>query len=102
MRLTHAYLGAHYIHHFFIILRDKFYIEFPSIKIDDVICANLGAGPPHPNHDRFRPSGGGNGTSAAAMILRSLFRRVGSMGDTVAVTSMPYLLGVVGGRRVRG
>ena len=93
-----------YIHRF-IILRDIFYYEFLSIKIDDdivdVICTNLGAGPPQPNHDRFRSSGGGNGTSAAAMISRSLFRRVGSMDDTVAVMSMPYLLGVVGGRRVR-
>ena len=94
-----------YIHRF-IILRDIFYIEFPSIKIDDdivdVICANLGAGPPHPNHDRFRPSGGGNGTSAAAMISRSLFRHVGSIGDTVAVMSMPYFLGVVGGETREG
>ena len=94
-----------YIHRF-IILRDIFYYEFLSIKIDDdivdVICANLGAGPPQPNHDRFRPSGGGNGTSAAAMISRSLFRRVGSMDDTVAVMSMPYLLGVVGGETREG
>ena len=76
------------------------------MKIDDdivdVICANLGAGPPQPNHDRFRPSGGGNGTSAAAMISRSLFRRVGSIGNTVAVMSKPYLLGVVEGETCEG
>ena len=92
-----------YIHRF-IILCDKLYIDFLCIKIDDVSCANLGFDPPQLNHVRFRSSGGGNDTSAAVavMILRSLFRRVGLMGDTVAVMSMPYLLRVVGGgRRVR-
>ncbi len=51
--------------------------------------------PPQPNHDRFCSSGKGNGTSMAAMILRSLFCRVGLMGNTVAVMLMPYLPGVV-------
>ena len=62
----------------------------------------LGARPLQPNHDRFRSSGGGKSISAAAMISQSLFRRVGSMGDIVAVMSMPYLLGVVGGETREG
>ena len=70
------------------------------IKIDDVSCANLGADPPQPNYDRFRSSGGGNCTSEAAMVSRSLFRRVGSIGNTTVVMPMPYLLGMVGGRHV--